>query len=233
MKHPLFTFLFLLIIVVNIIVVDGETFVEPYSPQSGPTDSLGADRDVSFFELPLWIQIAEISGFLLAIFGAIKIWPFILGKVKAIIENKNRTVILDYIGNHPGCTISDLSKNTGVNRGTAKYHLCFLTIERKIVRQIDGKQSYLFTNSGTALEKKRVYGYIMNPSKQEILKMIFDNPGISNKEIAERLQLEQSTVHWHIHQFLNERMVMSKWDGRSVNYYLCPDVEEILKEQWK
>jgi predicted transcriptional regulator len=166
----------------------------------------------------------------LGIFGLLTIWPIIVGKVKTILQNKNRAAILEYIRDHPGCTIADLSKNTGINRGSAKYHLSVLLLERKIVRKKEDKLIYLFPNSGTAPDKKRMYGYIMSHPKQEILKVIQDDPGISNVEIAQRLGLDRSTVYWHLQQFLDEKMVVSLWDGRSMKYTLTMEVEEIMKK---
>jgi predicted transcriptional regulator len=233
MKYSSIVLLFLLVVAVNVAAVQGGYSVEPYSPQIGPSDTLGADSTISFFELPLWIQITWSICFLIAIFGAIKFGPLVFGKVKTILQNKNRTLLLEYIGTHPGCTIADLSKNTGINRGTARYHLYLLLIERKVVQKKDGKLSYLFANCGRPLERKRVYGYIMNPTKQEILNLILNHPGISNKEIAERLLLKRNTVHWHLQQFLDEKMVVSRWNGRNMNYILLPEVEAILREYGK
>lgn len=233
MKHSSIVLFFLLVFFVNVAMVQGGYSVEPYSPQTGPSDTLGADSTISFFELPLSIQITWSICFLIAIFSAIKFGPFVLGKVKIILQNKNRTLLLEYIGTHPGCTIADLSKNTGINRGTARYHLYLLLIERKVVQKKDGKLSYLFANGRRPLEKKRVYGYIMNPAKSEILNLILNRPGISNKEIAEHLRLKRNTVHWHLQQFLDEKMVVSRWNGRNMNYILLPEVEAILREYGK
>jgi len=67
-------------------------------------------------------------------------------------------------------------------------------------------------------------------TKQEMLKIIRGKPGISNKDIAERLGLDKSTVHWHLQQFLDEKMVVSQWEGRNMNYCLTLEVEDILKK---
>jgi predicted transcriptional regulator len=230
MKNSVFVLLFLVAIITNVSIVNGETYVVPHSPLNGPSDTQGADTIVSFYELPLWVQIAWIGSVLLGIFCAIKFLPIILAKVKIIFQNKNRAEILEYLRDHPGCTIADLSKNTGINRGSVKYHLSVLLLERKIVRKKEGKLMYLFRNGGTDPEKKRMYGYIMSHPKQEILKIIRGKPGVSNKEIAERLGLDRSTAHWHLRQFLDEKMVESRWDGRNLNYYLTPEVEDILKK---
>jgi len=230
MRHSPIVLFFLLVFTVNVVMAQGSYTVDSHPLQNGTVDIVGAGNTVSFFELPLWVQLAWVISSFLAIIGAVKFGPFILGKVKAIIQNKNRTAILEYIENNPGCTLADLSKNTGINRGTTKYHFYTLLIERKVVRKKDGKLNYLFTNGGRPFEKERMYGYIMNPVKQEILNLILNRPGISNKEIAERLQLKRNTVHWHLQQFLDEKMVVSRWDGKSIKYFLLPEVEAILRE---
>lgn len=233
MKHSSIVLFFLLVFVVNVAIVQGDYTVEPYSPQSGPSDTFGADSTISFFELPLWIQLAWIFGALCAFFGAIKFGPLVLGKVKIILKNKNRTAILEYIAKNPGCTPIDLSKNTAINRGTVRYHLSLLLLEQKVVRRKNKKISYLFTNGGIHLEKKQVYGYIMNPSKRKILDVLHQMPGISNKDLAERVQMSPSTVSYHLQPLLDEEMVVSRWDGRYLNYFVLPDVEDILKKYSK
>ncbi|MFA5236931.1 MAG: winged helix-turn-helix transcriptional regulator [Methanoregula sp.] len=230
MKHSLIVLIFLVVVVSNIAIVQGATYVVPHSPQNGPSDTLGADQIVSFFDLPLWVQAAWVISVLLGIFGLLTFWPVIVGKVKTILRNKNREAIFEYIRDHPGCTIANLSKNTGINRGSVKYHLSVLLLEGKIVRKKEDKLTYLFPNSGTAPDKKRMYGYIMSHPKQEILKVIQDEPGISNKEIAQRLGLDPSTVYWHLKQFLEEKMIVSQWDGGSMNYTLTMEVDDILKK---
>jgi len=62
---------------------------------------------------------------------------------------------------------------------------------------------------------------------------ILDKPGISNKEIAATLQFDPSTTHWHLQQFLEEQMIVSRWDGRNTNYILSQEVEDILREYRK
>jgi predicted transcriptional regulator len=233
MKYLQILLLFFLVLSCHVHAAPGGYIVEPYTPQPGPADTSGADGIDSFWDLPLWIQITWIISVLAAGFGAIKFGPLVLGKVKTILQNKNRTAMLEYIGNNPGCTLADLLKNTEINRGTARYHIYLLLIERKVVRKKDGKLSYLFTNGGTHLERKQVYGYMMNPAKREILDTILNTPGISNKEIAKRLHIDRSTVYWHLRQLLEAEMVVSRWDGRNMNYVLLPEMEDLLRKYRK
>ncbi|WP_292345863.1 MULTISPECIES: winged helix-turn-helix transcriptional regulator [unclassified Methanoregula] len=203
--------------------------VEPYSPPTGPFDSAGSDMTVSFFDLPLWIQLSWAAGALVAGFTVLKFGPVVLARIRNILKNEKRREILEYVGQNPGCTTADIVRDMNLNRGTAKYHIYLLGLESKVTEKKDGKMRYLFRNGGIRPEKKQVYGYIRNPTKREILMTIFREPGISNLQIAERMQLDKSTVHWHLSRFLEERIVDSVWDGRNMNYTVTDDVAEILK----
>lgn len=204
--------------------------VDTHPPPGAVIDANGTDSLISFYDLPLWIQISWIAGCILAVLGLIAFWPVIISRIRNVLKSKNRLLLLDYIKDHPGCTITDLTKGTGINRGSVKYHLLMLLAERKIVEKKSSKMTHLFANGGMQLEKKQIYGYIRNPAKKQILSEIRSHPGICNKEIAEHLQLGKSTVHWHLQQLLEEKMVVGRWDGRNTNYVLVPEVETILLE---
>ncbi|MFA5269744.1 MAG: winged helix-turn-helix transcriptional regulator [Methanoregula sp.] len=226
------TIIFICLFVFSLItgVVHGSYSVEPYSLPTGSYDSSGADGTVTFFALPLWIQVGWVTGVLLGFFGVIAFGPVVLGRVRDILKNVNRRIIMEYISMNPGCTVSDISNEMQINRGTVKYHIYLLRLERKIVQKKDGKMRYLFKNGRIVPEKKQVFGYIRNPAKREILMTILNEPGISNTGIAEKMQLDKSTVHWHLSQFLLERMVVCEWDGRNMGYQVTADVEEILED---
>ncbi|MEN6442407.1 MAG: hypothetical protein ABFC71_01465, partial [Methanoregula sp.] len=91
MKHSLIVLFFLLFLAVHATAAQGGYSVDSHPLQNGTTDYSGAENTISFFELPLWIQITWSICFLIAIFGAIKFSPLVFGKVKTILQNKNRT----------------------------------------------------------------------------------------------------------------------------------------------
>jgi len=230
MKNATKVLLLFLLFSVIIVSVSGDYTVTPYSPPTGPYDASGADSNVSFFQLPLWVQASWIIGVVIAGLGAIKFGPLVLGRIEELLNNKNRRTILEYVSSHSGCTIADISLNTHINRGTARYHLFLLLRERKIVRKTDGNKMYHFKNGGTSPERKQVYGYIRNPRKRQILVAIQNEPGISNTALAERLHIDKSSVHRHLRQFQDEEMVESHWDGKNMCYSVTPDVEKMLGE---
>ena len=89
---------------------------------------------------------------------------------------------------------------------------------------------YHFKNGGAGPEREQVYGYIRNPRKRQILVTILNEPGISNIAIAEQLHLDKSSVYRHLRQFLDEKMVECRWDGKNMRYSVTLDVEKMLGE---
>ena len=230
MRRSTAALLFFLLFTINIAAVSAGYIVTPYPPSNGHYDAAGADAKVSFFQLPLWVQLSCISGAVLTFLALFKGIPLVLGRIEELLDNKNRIPVLEYVTSHPGCTITDISLNTNINRGTARYHLFLLLREHKIVRKNDGNKVYHFKNGGTSPKRKQEYGYLRNPRKREILMAILNEPGISNATIAERLHIDKSSVHRHLRQFLDEKMIESHWDGKNVGYTVTPDVAKMLAE---
>ena len=108
-----------------------------------------------FSSLPLWIQISCIIGTACAFFSGIKFGPLILGRIRDILKNRNRSAVFEYIDLHPGCTIADLSANIHINRGTVKYHIYMLMLERKIARKKTAIKYTCSKTEATFLKRNR------------------------------------------------------------------------------
>jgi len=123
---------FLVAVVSNIAIVQGETtYVVPHSPQNGPSNTLVAERIISFFDLPLWIQAAWIFSIGLGIFGLFTFWPVIVGKVKTILQNKNVLQFLNILAIIPGARLrisQKIPESTVAPRNITC--LCFFLNER-------------------------------------------------------------------------------------------------------
>jgi Uncharacterized protein conserved in archaea len=230
MRRSTAALLFFLFLIINIATASAGYIISLTPPSNGHYDAAGADAKISFFQLPFWIQISCITGAVLAFLALFKYIPLVLGRIEKLLNNKKRRAILDFVTSHPGCTITEISLDTCINRGTVRYHLFLLIRERKIVRKNDGNKMYHFKNGGASPERKQVYGYIRNPRKREILMGILNQPGISNATLAEQLHLDKSSVHRHLRQFLDEKMIKGHWDGKNVGYSVTPEVAKMLKE---
>jgi len=207
----------------------GGYIVEPYTPQKELIDTTGADATISFWELPLWIKIAYISGIFLAFLGLFKVIPIVLARIKNVLENQNRQGIFKYILNNPGCTIAEISDKQEINRGSVKYHIYTLEYEGKIILTKIGKFLRLFQNSEAFKgDEKKMAAHLKSETSRLILRTIFENPGITNQELTDKFHVDKSTIHWHIQQFRNDNIVAFEQEGKYKRYFINTDAKMIL-----
>lgn len=182
-----------------------------------------------FWLLPLWFQVFYISGLLLSLFGNFKIIPFILGRNKDLFGNRNRKNIFEFVSKNPGCTIAEVSKNLGINRGSAKYHIKKLVSKSQITTAKTGKFTRLFRNSGIFNnDEKMIISYLRNETCRNLLLGIMENPGITNRNLAEELSLDKSTVHWYLDKFKNSNIILYVPEGRCKKCFMNPVLEQDL-----
>lgn len=203
---------------------DGGYVVGPPVEDGVGVDSTGADATITFWDLPLRIQVYYVSGLLMAFLGAFKIFPAIISRIKRFVENQNRQSIFKYIIDNPGTTVAEISRNLGINRGTVKYHVHKLESDNRIALMKVGKFTRLFQNSSALkTDEKIVASHIRGETSRILLWSILESPGITNQELAETLRLDKSTVHWHIHKFLAGDMIRFEKEGRYLKYYVRDD----------
>lgn len=221
---------FLFVFSITAYAENGGYIVEPHNPQNNKLiDTSGADATISFWELPLWIKLAYISGVFLVFLGLFKIIPIVLGRIKNLLENQSRQSIFKYILNNPGCTIAEISEQQKINRGSVKYHIYRLKSKGKILITKRGKFSRLFQNSGAFKGNEQVIAvHIKNETSRMLLWAILENPGITNQELADKFHLAKSTIHWYIQQFRNDNIIVFEQEDKYKRYFVNADVEMTL-----
>ena len=212
---------------------NGGYIVEPYSPDDNLKDSLidtsGADATISYWDLPLWIKIAYISGIVLVFSGLLKLTPIILGRITNLLENHNRRFIFEYIVNNPGCTIAEISDQKKIKRGSVKYHVHKLKSEDRIALVKEEKFIRLFQNSSIFdANEKLIAAHVKNETSRLLLCTIVENPGITNQELADKFNLAKSTTHWHLQKFNNDKIVIFETKGKYKKCFVNPAIEMIL-----
>ncbi len=192
-------------------------------------DHPGTTVPVSFWELPLWIQLTYLSGAIGALIVAIKLLPFAFFKLKSKIVNQNRESVYRQIDQNPGCTVSDISKREAMNVGSVRYHVDQLQDARRIVLVKIGKFRRLFRNSGAYDDREIVViSALQVRTKRAIMFIVRDNPGLSNKQIAEKLAIKESMAHTYLTSLLKDGILRCEKNGQQKMYYLESDVDAIL-----
>ncbi|CAJ36190.1 conserved hypothetical protein [Methanocella arvoryzae MRE50] len=193
----------------------------------------GADGDLTFWDLPLWIQIAIISGAIgglsFSLLGIAKIIPFIIAKIADVLENQNRRRIYTYVEKNPGCTTAEISRNESLNLGTVKHHTSMLERSARITTEKIGRYVRLFKRSDDYSEReKRLIAAMKSETGRMILIIIRDNSGITNARLSEMLGIPEGTVHWHTSRYIRDRIVIAEKKMKLKELYIQNDLKPAL-----
>jgi predicted transcriptional regulator len=207
---------------------NGGYYVQPAVP--GDRDQYkGATETVSFWELPLWIQMFYLSSAAASLLVAIKLVPFAFLKLKRKQVNQNRESVYRHIRENPGCTVTDISKRETMNVGIVRYHVDQLHDAQRIVLVKFRKFVRLFRNSGAYDDREiAVISVLHVRNSRAMLFLIRDNPGLPNKQIAEKLGIKESMAHKYLSNLLRDGIIRYEKIGLQKIYYLENDVDAIL-----
>ncbi len=191
-------------------------------------DSLQSFIPISFFDLPLWVQIFLIPSLLLSLVVLLKA-PILIGRLKNVLDNEKRQAILTYIMENPGCTIADISDTQQINRGTVKYHIFQLELNGKVFTKHEDKFARLFHKTSEFRDMERVITpYLRNDTSKAILRVIMDTPGITNQDLSSKFNLDKSTVHWYLQKFNNDGIINFVKEGKFRKCFMNTDAKLVM-----
>ena len=142
-----------------------------------------------------------------------------------ILDHFVRGQVYGYIKANPGEHYNSIKKALALKNGTLVYHLKTLEREEFIKSVVDGRFKRFYPHEMKLPEPSDELVLRMNHIQHEILKIIRENPGITQKEIAGRIGLSTPTVHYHINIMMSARVIDVKRAGRETQCFV-EDVEE-------
>lgn len=184
-------------------------------------DSSGTDGTRNFEELPLWIKVSVLAGAAASSLFLLKCIPLVTGKIKKKNPNGNRRKILEVIRDNQGSTATEISAFTGINTGTIRYHLYILEKNRDVVPVKTGHICCYFLNgSRYTREQMVIMALSKNETTKQIIHVINERPGISNKSVSGIVGIDKSSVHWHIKRLAGAEVIMIKREGRISKFFM-------------
>ena len=208
---------------------DGGYVVRPHVEDGVGVDSTGADATITFWELPLWIQVYYVSGLLMAFLGSFKIFPAVLSRIKRFLENQNRQTIFKYILDNPGTTTVEISRNLGMNRGTLSHHLMMLEKQNRVIPYKTRGRVHYFLNESTYGEKEKVaLAALKNDKHKRIILEILNCEQITHEKLAEKIGVSVPTINWHIRHLKEQGIIRADTDGRYTAYSIDRGYYELL-----
>jgi predicted transcriptional regulator len=196
--------------------------------QKAAANATGETRTVSFFELPLWIQLYALPGMIVGLVASLFAAAFVIRRTRKN-ENDNKRAVLTFIEDNPGCTAPELARERNMNIGTVRYYIHLLEDECRIVLRKFGKFSRIFVNSHTYDDREKlVASHLRSETGRRILGTLMETPGISNQALADKLGIEKSLAYRYVQGLLDDGIIMSEWEGKSKLYYITAAAKEPL-----
>lgn len=136
-----------------------------------------------------------------------------------VLENENRTKIIDLILNEPGIHFNELLRRTSLAAGNLVWHLDILQTYKIIGKKRVGNfiayfpyyQKNPLSNVDLKLQKSKL--------TLKILEMIEHEPGIWNNLITKKFKVDHKTIHYHLQKLLELGLIKSEKEGRKKKIY--------------
>lgn len=206
---------------------DGATPIE-----RGETAASASEADLDPIPQPAeTLPTIAVATALLVALGALAGYRRLEGD--EILEHSLRHRIYDYILENPGTTVQELADALEVDYSTAKHHASVLKDFDLVHRRTQGRVTHYFENHGAydAFEKEAI-PLLRDGTSAEIAQVVRDHPNITPSAVARRLDVDPSTVKWHVDKLRSADILdVEPLDGRSIGLDV-PEPARELVDRW-
>lgn len=177
---------------------------------------------------------AVLAGSLLAALAAAYFYPLlkVLGtqaatllpgyaKIRrdALLDHRTRETVVQMIRSDPGVSPPELHKRLTIGWSTLVYHLGVLEKNKLVSSLIDGRHKRMFPVENMDWGKRPALAVLRNQKTKQLFQAVFDEPGISQKELVGRIGLGHAGGHWHLDRLEKVGLLVREKRGHKVHYY--------------
>ena len=141
--------------------------------------------------------------------------------------------ILAYLRKHPGSTQKQLITAMETSRGSVCYHLDKLLTAKKLQKVYAGNIPRYYPVPAPNLTEdplEQTLRQLLSRKKSErFLRTLYEHPDATRKELAETLNVLPTTIHWYLHSYANEHIVLITKDGSEFRYALTGEAQQIYE----
>ena len=139
--------------------------------------------------------------------------------------------ILLSIRENPGITQKQITDTVRCSRGSVCYHLHQLEKTGKIRKLHLGTAPQYYPSaelpSPDTLLEQTILLLLSRKKSGKFLRTLYENPGITQKELAALLNIRPTTAHWYLHTYTKNRILSVEQNGRELHYSLTREAETI------
>jgi predicted transcriptional regulator len=139
--------------------------------------------------------------------------------MEQVLENETRGGIIDIILETPGVHFNQLLRQMSISAGTLAWHLDILETFKIIKKERVGQYLVYFSYLDANPLENMDFKLQKSQTTLEIVRLIRENPGIYQNQLAKKLKLNHKTVKYHLNKLLDIHLIYFKVDGRKRLYY--------------
>ncbi|UCH88058.1 MAG: winged helix-turn-helix transcriptional regulator [Thermoplasmata archaeon] len=143
-------------------------------------------------------------------------------KPDELLNLETRNNIFGYIQEHPGCNFSDIKNSFEISNSNVNYHLWVLERENVIFSKYTGFKRNFYSTSYPRMSKT-IPDQVEQGIPEKIFRLLLEQPGLTQKEIAANLGISESTVSRYIIDLMTENFIRRERDG---NIWRCYAIKE-------
>lgn len=149
---------------------------------------------------------------------------------KTVLDNTARVGVFNTVRECPGIHFTELRNQTGMNRGTLRYHLSVLIVTGKINCFRDGIYSrYVPSEMRMSAYDQIVASRFQNGPDRKIISYLIDHPGMSQRDIAGTLGIVPSVVSSRLTKLHEEGIVTMERSGRTTRVTLTDKAAAVVR----
>jgi predicted transcriptional regulator len=146
-----------------------------------------------------------------------------MSKGEGAFEHKSRKSIYNYIKSNPGVSFGDIKRVFDMNTSTLKYHLHFLERADEVFSEREGRRRcyYCTRTRETTLEtitNTRHETNTLTDTQEYLLRIIQDQPGISNKELINITKLNRQNINYNIKKLSELKLIWMVRNNGMIGY---------------
>lgn len=134
--------------------------------------------------------------------------------IDEVLENENRSKIIDLILDNPGIHFNELLRRTKLSPGNLVWHLDILETYKIIGKKNIGQYLVYFPYYNANPMSKIDIKLAKSKETLQILDMIEKEPGTYGSKIARSLDMDHKTIKYHVDKLLEAELVKTEKKGR-------------------
>ncbi len=132
-----------------------------------------------------------------------------------LLDHPMRQEIHGLIQDNPGIHMSELGRELDASWGTLLHHLDKLEKARLVVSEDTSGKRCFFLPGQVSQEHKDILPALENETARAIAEHFADNPGATQKDAAEALDLSAALVSWHVKRLEKAGVLTRTREGRT------------------